>query len=60
MAQATAPDRLRAARGIRCDMDDRDMDDNDNRLFAVFAGFAWTPKPAFQLAVRTAIYAVGN
>jgi len=25
------------------------IDDNDNRLFAVFAEIAWVPKPTFQL-----------
>jgi hypothetical protein len=36
------------------------MDDNDNRLFGVTAQIAWTPKPAYQLIVRTPLYAVRN
>ncbi|MGZ5872140.1 MAG: hypothetical protein ACXWKP_08515 [Bradyrhizobium sp.] len=43
---------------LRIDLDK--MDDNDNRLFAVFAEIAWTPKPVFQLTLRTPIYAVRN
>jgi hypothetical protein len=29
------------------------MDDNDNRLFGVTAQIAWTPKPGYQLTIRT-------
>jgi hypothetical protein len=36
------------------------MDDNDNRLFGVAAQIAWTPKPAYQLTIRTPLYAVRN
>jgi hypothetical protein len=35
-------------------------DDNDNRLFGVTAEIAWTPKPAYQLTVRTPLYFVRN
>lgn len=41
---------------VRFDLDR--MDDNDNRLFGVTAEIAWTPKPAYQLTVRTPLYAV--
>lgn len=41
---------------LRLDLD-RD-DDNDNRLFGVTVQIAWTPKPAYQLTVRTPLYAV--
>jgi hypothetical protein len=43
---------------VRFDLDR--MDDNDNRLFGVTAQIAWTPKPAYQLTVRTPLYAVRN
>ena len=43
---------------IRIDMDRND--DNDNRLFGVTAQIAWTPKPAYQLIVRTPLYAIRN
>jgi len=36
------------------------MDDNDNRLFGVTAQIAWTPKPSYQLTVRTPLYATRN
>jgi hypothetical protein len=36
------------------------MDDNDNRLFGVTAQIAWTPKPSYQLTVRTPLYAIRN
>ncbi len=36
---------------VRFDLDR--MDDNDNRLFGVTAQIAWTPKPSYQLTVRT-------
>jgi hypothetical protein len=39
---------------LRLDLDK--MDDNDNRLFGVSAQIAWTPKPAYQLVVRTPLY----
>jgi hypothetical protein len=35
-------------------------DDNDNRLFGVTAQIDWTPKPAYQLTVRTPLYAIRN
>ncbi len=41
---------------VRFDLDR--YDDNDNRLFGVTAEIAWTPKPAYQLTVRTPLYAV--
>jgi len=41
---------------IRLDLDR--MDDSDNRLFGVTAQIAWTPKPAYQLTLRTPLYAV--
>ncbi len=43
---------------VRVDLDRND--DNDNRLFGVTAQIAWTPKPAYQLTVRTPLYAVRN
>lgn len=43
---------------VRFDLDRND--DNDNRLFGVTAQIAWTPKPAYQLTVRTPLYAVRN
>ena len=43
---------------VRFDLDR--MDDNDNRLFGVTAEIAWTPKPAYQLTVRTPLYFVRN
>ena len=43
---------------VRLDLDRND--DNDNRLFALTAQIAWTPKPAYQLIVRTPLYAVRN
>lgn len=39
---------------LRIDLDK--MDDNDNRLFGITAQVAWTPKPAYQLTVRTPLY----
>ena len=36
------------------------MDDNDNRLFGVTDEIAWTPKAAYQLTIRTPLYAVKN
>jgi hypothetical protein len=41
---------------VRFDLDR--YDDNDHRLFGVTAEIAWTPKPAYQLTVRTPIYFV--
>lgn len=41
---------------LRVDLDL--MDDNDNRLFGVTADVEWTPKPTFQLTLRTPLYAV--
>jgi hypothetical protein len=43
---------------VRLDLDR--MDDNDNRLFGVTAQIAWTPKPAYQLTIRTSLYATRN
>ncbi|RQH09541.1 hypothetical protein [Bradyrhizobium sp. RP6] len=43
---------------LRLDLDR--MDDNDNRLFGITALIAWTPKPAYQLTLRTPLYAVHN
>lgn len=43
---------------VRLDLDR--MDDNDNRLFGVTAEIMWVPKPAYQLTVRTPLYAVRN
>lgn len=36
------------------------LDDNDNRLFGVWAQLAWTPKPSYLLTVRTPLFAVRN
>jgi hypothetical protein len=43
---------------VRLDLDR--YDDNDNRLFGVTAEIDWTPKPAYQLTVRTPLYLVRN
>jgi hypothetical protein len=43
---------------LRLDLDR--MDDNDNRLFGVTAQITWVPKPAYQVTVRTPLYAVRN
>jgi opacity protein-like surface antigen len=43
---------------VRFDLDR--MDDNDNRLFGVTAEIAWTPKPAYQLTLRTPLYLIRN
>ena len=43
---------------VRLDLDR--MDDNDNRLFGVTAQIAWVPKPAYQLTIRTPLYAIRN
>jgi hypothetical protein len=43
---------------VRFDLDRND--DNDNRLFGMTAEIAWTPKPAYQLTVRTPLYFVRN
>jgi hypothetical protein len=43
---------------LRLDLDK--MDDNDNRLFGITAQISWVPKPAYQLTVRTPLYAVRN
>ncbi|MEH2482193.1 opacity protein-like surface antigen [Nitrobacteraceae bacterium AZCC 2146] len=43
---------------VRLDLDQ--MDDNDNRLFGVTAEISWTPKPAYQLTLRTPLYAIRN
>ena len=36
------------------------MDDDDNRLFGITAQIAWTPKPSYQLTLRTPLYAIKN
>ena len=43
---------------VRLDLDR--MDDDDNRLFGVTAQIAWTPKPSYQLTLRTPLYAIKN
>jgi hypothetical protein len=43
---------------VRFDLDR--MDDNDNRLFGATAEISWVPKPAYQLTIRTPLYAVRN
>jgi hypothetical protein len=43
---------------VRLDLDR--MDDNDNRLFGVTAQISWVPKPSYQLAIRTPLYAIRN
>jgi len=43
---------------VRFDLDR--MDDDDNRLFGVTAQIAWTPKPSYQLTLRTPLYVVKN
>ncbi|MGP9811257.1 hypothetical protein ACTZWT_07055 [Rhodopseudomonas sp. NSM] len=43
---------------LRLDLDK--MDDDDNRRFGVTAQIAWTPKPAYQLIVRTPLYLTKN
>ena len=43
---------------IRLDIDR--MDDDDNRLFGISAQVSWTPKPAYQLTIRTPLFAVKN
>jgi hypothetical protein len=43
---------------LRFDLDR--MDDDDNRLFGITAQIAWTPKPAYQLIVRTPLYLSKN
>ena len=43
---------------VRFDLDRND--DSDNRLFGITAQIAWTPKPAYQLILRTPLYAVRN
>ncbi|QHP72293.1 hypothetical protein EI171_36320 [Bradyrhizobium sp. LCT2] len=43
---------------VRLDLDR--MDDNDNRLFGLTAEIMWLPKPAYQLTLRTPLYAVRN
>jgi opacity protein-like surface antigen len=43
---------------VRFDLDR--MDDDDNRLFGITAQIAWTPKPAYQLTLRTPLYAIKN
>lgn len=41
---------------IRLDIDR--MDDDDNRLFGISAQVSWTPKPAYQLTIRTPLFAL--
>ncbi len=43
---------------LRLDLDR--MDDNDNRQFGITAQIAWTPKPSYQVTLRTPLYAVRN
>ena len=43
---------------LRLDLDR--MDDDDNRLFGVTAQIAWTPKPSYQLTLRTPLYVIKN
>ena len=43
---------------LRLDFDR--MDDDDNRLFGITAQIAWTPKPSYQLTLRTPLYAIRN
>jgi hypothetical protein len=43
---------------LRLDLDR--MDEDDNRLFGVTAQIAWTPKPSYQLTLRTPLYAIKN
>jgi len=43
---------------VRLDLDR--MDDDDNRLFGITAQIAWAPKPAYQLTLRTPLYAIKN
>ena len=43
---------------LRLDLDR--MDDDDNRLFGITAQIAWTPKPSYQLTLRTPLYAIRN
>ncbi len=43
---------------VRFDLDK--MDDNDNRLFGLTAQIAWTPKPAYQLTLRTPLFLTKN
>jgi hypothetical protein len=43
---------------LRLDLDR--MDDDDNRLFGITAQIAWTPKPSYQLTLRTPLYAIKN
>jgi len=43
---------------VRFDLDL--MDDNDNRLFGIWAQIAWTPKPSYLLTLRTPLFAVRN
>ena len=43
---------------VRFDFDR--MDDDDNRLFGLTFEVAWVPKPAYQLTLRTPLYAIKN
>jgi hypothetical protein len=43
---------------VRLDLDH--MDDDDNRLLGITAQIAWTPKPSYQLTLRTPLYAIKN
>jgi hypothetical protein len=43
---------------LRLDLDR--MDDDDNRLFGITAQIAWTPKPSYQLTLRTPLSAIKN
>jgi hypothetical protein len=43
---------------VRFDLDYND--DNDNRLFGVMAQIVWTPRPAYQVILRTPLYLIRN
>ena len=43
---------------VRFDFDR--MDDDDTRLFGITFEVAWVPKPAYQLTLRTPLYAIKN
>jgi hypothetical protein len=43
---------------VRIDLDR--MDDDDNRRFGITAQIAWTPKPSYQLTIRTPLYLIKN
>jgi hypothetical protein len=43
---------------LRLDLDR--LDDDDNRIFGISAEIMWTPKPAYQLTLRTPLYFARN